>query len=299
MSQLSDRYYSSGQLKEIAIKNNIPEKYYEDFIRQFEMYVEILTNEGQLGDSELGEGGVRLSIRYIKRLDQEIQKGHGKKWADLYADSDEEHLHAFNDTYVAIKKYDPDLALEELKIHCKFLNGDELYEKRFIYLMENEVVSDPDKQAATYSKIYKEQVALGKSLLFAHNYADWMANDVFNEPFAFGYATAYDKAISNGKPEKYAIVYANNLADYYGENYLTSTEIKHDDIDQFNYDKITGYMKGWEYAVSNKLKNPNEFIELFENEYLNTVYADSGRPKISEEELDKMVLETVLRKLKK
>ena len=239
MSELSDKYYTCEQIKEIAIQKHIPEEYHEDFCKKFEKEVEILTNEDGFTKSEIGEAALNFSRVYIEKLQGEIQKGHSREWSELYAENMEMHMHAFCDTYLTIKEIDPALALRELKIHCKSLEVDDLYEKYFIYLMDHgEGCNKPDIQASNYSKIYKEQITLGKSSVFAHEYAALMAVEEYREAYCFAFAKFYEEEIVNGKPESYAKRYAYEIAEYYANKYINGKEIKYDDYDKLTEAKI-------------------------------------------------------------
>ncbi len=302
MSDLSDEYYSSEQLVEIACKNNIAEEYHKEFISRFESEIKLMDEDVKtgIGDFEnMGESAISASLDYINKFTSELKKGHSLKWARLYADSMEEHPHAFNDAYIAIKELNKVQALAELKIHCKHIKADPLYEKHFCFLMEQgegAALPGPDELAAIYSKACNEKLALGKSAIFSHHYADNFASD-YNEAYAYGYATAFENAIMAGKSEEYATVYAIQLAEYYGENYFSSKDIVHDETDEFNIQKITAYMKAWEYGRKNKIENLSVFIECFQHEYVNTIYADDGKPALNETDLDTMLIERTLRKI--
>ncbi|MBK9300652.1 MAG: hypothetical protein IPN14_08610 [Bacteroidetes bacterium] len=194
---------------------------------------------------EIGTAAINFAVEYFDKYEVEIQKGHSKEWSDLYAESIEGHPHAFNDAYIAIKEKNPEKAIEELKIHCMAIGGDELYTKHFIFLMESGgALSDPDKQAARYSAIYKEQIALDKSEVFAHEYADLMAEDEFSESYCFIYSKYIEESILNGKSEIYAKSLASKMADYYGDQYSLSRDIAYDELDLYHEDKIRESCKG-------------------------------------------------------
>ncbi len=89
-----------------------------------------------------------------------------------------------------------------------------------------ECLDDPEEKAEVYSKIYKEQVFLGKSEIFAHHYASQIAFAFNNEAYCFSFAKYFEEAIQNGKSEQYAFSYACTSADYYGENYFYSSSIE-------------------------------------------------------------------------
>jgi hypothetical protein len=150
-------------------------------------------------------------------------------------------------------------------------------------------------KATQYEKTYLEQINLGRSELFAHHYADMIA-DREAIVFAHYYATAYVEAFEKGKSDEYAGLYALMLGEIMVNQYSSVAAADNDEESRIYLDETKGYMKGWEYAKEQKLKDAKEFIVLYQNEYLNTCYADTGRPNIPDEELDRIVLEKTLKK---
>jgi hypothetical protein len=57
---------------------------------------------------------------------------------------------------------------------------------------------------------------------------------------------------------------------------------------------MNGFMKAWKYINEHKLKNSDRFYEIYENQYLNTYFADNGMPEGSLKEIDKEISEKVL-----
>jgi len=299
MSELIRKYYSEEELKVIANEKQIAEKYFEDFIAFVEKDIKQMTDEAELDEDEIGVAAIDFAVEFIKKYEVEIQKGHSEEWSKIYAESIEEHPHAFYEAYNSVKKGDPEKAKQELKIHCRAEGGDDLYTSHFISLMENgEGFSDPDKQAANYSAIYKEQIALGKSELFAHEYADLMAAGEYVEIYCFWYARVFDECIQNGKPKEYAQLFADKMGDYYSDYYGRYVEDEEVDTEKhkFNERKILGYMNAWEYAWQNELEDSNKFIEFYENIYINSYYADDRDYSIAEKEMDKDILKRTLEK---
>lgn len=293
MSELSDKYYSKKELFEIAMEKQIPEKYFEDFVAFVENDIKQMVDDAELDEDEIGIAAIDFAVEYFEKYDIEIQKGHSKEWSHVYAVSGERHPHAFNDAYTAIKEIDPANAKEELILHCRNMGGDDLFTNHFIYLMENgEAFSDPDKQAEEYSAVYKEQIKLGKSEIFAHEYADLIAEGEYVEVYCFWYAKIYDESIQKGKPKDYAQLYADkiggNYADYYGR-YIEDKEYDTDSHD-FNERNILGYMNAWEYSYENNLDHIEVFIKIYEDIYINSYYADDRDYNIDEKELDRDIL---------
>lgn len=299
MSEISDKYYSKNDLVVIAKEKKIPEKYFEDFIAFVEKYIKKMTDDAELGEEEIGTAAINFAVKYFDKFEVEIQKGHSKEWSHKYAESIEEHPHAFNDAYEVIKESNPAKAKEELKIHCRAMGGDELYINHFIYLMENgEALSYPDKQAKSYSAIYKEQIALGKPKVFAHKYAALKGSGEYSEYYCLWYAKSYDECIQKEKSKEYAQLYADKMGDYYSDYY--GRYIEDEEIDsenhEFNERNILGYMNAWEYARQNNLEPFGKFIEYYENIYINSYYADDRDYSIDEKELDMDILRRSLEK---
>jgi hypothetical protein len=69
---------------------------------------------------------------------------------------------------------------------------------------------------------------------------------------------------------------------------------KDEEFIDFTIEKVNGFMKAWEYINEHKLKNSDHFYKIYENQYLNTYFADNVMPKGSLEEIDKKILEVVL-----
>jgi len=302
MSELSDKYFSREELLNIARKNNIAEKHFEEFILRIEKDIQQMFDENQLRLDELGEAAVDFAVDFFNKYDNETRKGHSEEWARLYAENPEDHRHAFHDAYDSIRKTNPHQALVELQLHCKAVGGDNCFTRYFIYLMENgcdlEDMS-PDEWAASYSNIYKAQIANGRSEIFAHHYADNMADGSTSEAFSYTYANVYDTTIKFGKSHEYASTYANLIADFYADLYSSSKNIQYDEYDLYNETRIAGYMKGWEFAKNNQIKNSDDFIAKFEHLYLRTYEAPPHKRQIITDEVDLAMLNRVLEEINK
>ncbi len=173
-----------------------------------------------------------------EKYDNEMSKGHSEQWSKLYANNIEKHQHAFNQTYKTIYETSPEQAFKELEIHCKAMGADELYTKHFISLMALDPLSNPDKQAAIYSKTYKEQIEKGKSEIFAHHYSDLMGTESDSEIYCFAEATEYEKAIGSSFSEKYAEAFAMQIAEYIANHYSNYNEAINDVLYKMEKQKI-------------------------------------------------------------
>lgn len=227
MSDLSDKYYSREELIQIALVNDIPEAFHNEFIVYVEKDIQEMTDEKIESESNIKRSATILAIDFFRKYLEELKKGHSEEWARMYANNGEDHENAFEQTYSSIKETNPEKAIEELKIHCKAVGGDDLYTEHFIYIMNNGMAlkeTGPDEQASVYSKIYKEQIEIGRSKIFSHYYADLMAWNQDSELSCFAEASEYETALSFGKSEFFAFKYAKEMSDYIANHYFTYEE---------------------------------------------------------------------------
>lgn len=149
-----------------------------------------------------------------------------------------------------------------------------------------------------YKKIFAEQISLGKSEIFAHEYAQDMAEGKESEIGCYTYADAYERMLKKGKSEDYARLYAEKYSTYVANNYSNISQIE--DVKDFEiaHDRIIAYMKAWEYGVAHRLKDFGKFHFWYETEYMNTYYLNDKRSSENEELLDTIVLEKALKKFK-
>ena len=263
------------------------QKYYSEFFSEMKDYED---DDFENKDETIGGVALQFSSEYIDKFMVQINKGHSEEWAHLVAKYTED-----KDCVIIANAYNsmsPELAKRELRLHCKSLGGDEFFEKHYLYLYEiGRGWYNPLEIAFEYSRIYKQQIAEGKSEIFAHHYADLMAADEYVEIYCEKYAYAYDKALSEGKSR----VYAELFADKYGDGAVNYGEREEEDIPESWEEEIFAYMNGWEYATNNNLSN--RFIGIYKNVYMNTIYADEPE-KIPWNRLEEYVLEEALKKYK-
>jgi hypothetical protein len=148
-------------------------------------------------------------------------------------------------------------------------------------------------------KIYKEQLAKGKSEVYAHHYSDLMANGEYHEIYCEEYAFAYDKAISENKSSEYASVFANKYASELVDIKRRYGISEDEEMIDFAIEKVNAYMKAWQYGEENQLKDFELFAEIYENIHLNTCFLDDITENKSSEEFDKLVLEKTLERFNK
>jgi len=293
--------YTEQELIAIAKAKGIDEKYFQHFVTKYNQIFSQVKDEYVEEECEEGETPKTITLnitrRYLVKFIEQVEKGHGIEWADLFADSEEEEGETFNNVYFAIRKKSKEQAKEELIIHCKSVEADEHYIRYFIFLYE---VGDgslkPDIKAAIYSKKYKEQIAQGKSELFAHEYADFMAIGDYTEIYCYSYAQAFESALQQNKSYEYARLYARKYSHYVANHYSKIEQLEEDEDFDFYHQQIIGYMKAWEYVKENKLHDGQSFIGFYEDIYINTYFSDDRDFNLSEDELDKIILEKALDK---
>lgn len=299
--------HTENELIIIFKQDNIDEKYFSKFSDYYKVcFEELYEDYKDWDDTDFDEGdsvqasALRCTKRYIKPYLELIAKGHGEKWAHTLAHSAEEGERAVYFVHSDLSEIDPELAEKELLIHAKSFGNDKYFVKHYLYLFE---VADDIKgrieKAKKYSEICKEQLTKGKSEVFAHQYADLIADGRYNEIYCEEYAFAYDKAVNENKNDEYARVYAykyaSALVDIKGRYGISDDE----EMIDFAIEKVNAYMKAWEFANENQLNDFKRFAEIYENIHLNTYFADEGLPEESKEKIDNIILEKTLEKFNK
>jgi hypothetical protein len=296
--------HTEVELREVFRQDNLDEKFYPLFLNIYKKYYNELykdykdyEDEYFETDGSIQNSALNVLYMYIEPFLKNIAIGHSEEWSAVMAEySDEQEHVAFHYAYTGVYEKDPKQAKDELLIHCKYLNADEHFSRYFLYLFESgSGYEEPLTKAEEYSKYYKEQINLGKSAVFAHEYADLMAWGEYVQSYCESYAYAYDKSLQERKSEDYARRFADMYSDRVGENYgRLSDALKDEDFD-YLYEKMIGNMRGWEYATENKLLDMESFINSYDNIHINTYCADEPlSPKMSREEIDKMILEKAL-----
>jgi hypothetical protein len=300
--------HTESELMAIYEENKFDKRYFSNFVAYYQLcFDELYSDMKDYEDDDFEPGdsiqasALSISIDYMHSFIEMINKGHGQTWAHQMAHSCEEVERAAFYTYFDIRAENPEQAEKEMLIYCKNINGDELFQKYFFYLLRE--LENPDyivEKATTYSNTYKEQIKKGKSEIYAHEYANLYADNEFVQSYCESYAYAYDKSLQEGKSEEYARRFADLYSNRIGENYSRLSDALKDEDFNFWHEKMIGNMKGWEYATENKLSDIESFIDLYDNTHINTYYADEPlSPKMSNEEIDKMILEKTLERYEK
>ena len=299
--------HTETELLAIFKQDGNDEKYFSKFLEYYKVsFDELLEDHKNWTDDDFDEGdSVQASALwcandYIQKYIKLIKKGHGQEWAHKMAHTAEDGERAVYFVHSDLETINPELAKEELLIHTKALGGDEYFEKHYLLLFE--VQAEPKgriETAQNYSRIFKEQLAKGKSEIYAHHYADYRADGIYNEIYCEEYAFAFDKAISENKSEEYAREYANKYASELVDIKARYGISDDEEMIDFAIEKVNAYMKAWEYGKEHPLKDFKRFAEIYENEHLNIYFPNEIIVEKCIEELDKLVLEKTLEKFNK
>ena len=82
-----------------------------------------------------------------------------------------------------------------MDIHVASMSTDPLFKKRYKYLF-TKIDGDPKEATENYCKDYRRMIALGKSEIYAHAYAD--CHDECKEDLSVIYAQAFELAKKHG-----------------------------------------------------------------------------------------------------
>lgn len=295
--------HSETELLTIFKQDGNDEKYFSKFLEYYKVcFEELYQDHKDWKDEDFDkEDSVQASAlwctnRFIKPYLELIAKGHGEEWAYEMANSAEEGERAVYFVHSELDTINPELAKKELLIHTKSLGGDKYFEKHYLLLFE--VQANPNgriETAQNYSIIFKEQVAKGKSEIYAHHYADLITDTYdYNEIYCEEYAFAFDKAISENKDDGYARKYANKYASALVDIKRRYGIFDDEEMIDFAIEKVNAFMKAWEYGKEHQLKDFERFAEIYENEHFNVYFPDEIGPDMSTAELNKLVLEKTL-----
>jgi len=248
--------HTETELLVIFKQDGNDEKYFSKFLAYYKVsFNELLEDHKNWTDDDFDEGdSVQASALwsandFIQKYIGFIEKGHGEEWSHQMAHSLEGGERAVYFVHSDLEAINPELAKKELLLYTKALCGDEYFKKYYLLLFE--VQADPNgriETAQNYSRIFKEQVAKGKSEIYAHHYADYMADGTYNEIYCEEYAFAFDKAINEKKSEVYARIYANKYASALIDIKARFGISDDEEMIDFAIEKVNGYMKAWEYV---------------------------------------------------
>ena len=207
MVQLTDNMIKTA-FEELAVDG----KYFDKFKKEAERCYVALQRDCPEDDDDPEEesnadASIRLTKEYMEYYVPEKEKGHCDKWADEYARSSlpgMEEYRSYREAYNAIQ--DEKEKEKELDIHVASMSNDPLFQKRYKFLF-TEILGDPKEYAEYYCNDYRKMIALGKSEIYAHAYADY--HDEHKEYFCDIYAQAYELAKKHGMDDSEAYCFGD------------------------------------------------------------------------------------------
>jgi hypothetical protein len=248
-------------LIKIFTKKNIPESFHDRFIsyynETYDEYYELAENHCAMYTNEFDtlkfeecytvkEDAFEITLHFSECYLEQINIGHGDEWAYLVGNSYSGGEQALSEAYHKLHFENAQLAKEELWIHCKFLNADELFANYLLIVFEEKLdYNHPIERAHYFILYYKEQIELGNSAIYAQQFADLFASTKYTEQYCHAYADLYEYYIKIGESDKLATLSAsrqiesNNTGkfktikdrhlerhrEYFRDNNLTAKEI--------------------------------------------------------------------------
>ena len=250
MVQLTDHMIKTA-FDELAVD----EKYFDKFKEFAEYYYSELQRDCPNDDEDESNADVsiRFSKEFMKYYVPEREKGHCDIWADAFANSRSHWLKeykSYRNAYYALEEKENQE--KELNIHVASMSTDPLFKKRYKYLF-TEIDGDPMEATENYCNDYRRMIALEKSDIYAHAYADY--HNEYKEEFCVIYAQAYELAKNHGMDDGEAYRFGD-----------TCTEA----VDQ----RILSYT--------------NEFLQLYQEEWQKEFYFNLIKENFEESEHRKM-----------
>ena len=240
---MSNSKHSDEELKKIFQREAGTTENSEYFINKYhETYTNVEDDEGFLEEGEILKDAVlKYYIEfYLQKFLELIQNGHCLEWADALAEHIEsEEERTIGETYLKLKKKDPDLAKEQLEVYCKSLGkGDPLFIEYYIYLLDEHEPYDAVEYSENYVKAYRKKIAEGKSEIFAQAYAETKSTDSYTDFYCHIRAESYERAINDGKSENYAWIYSDKYGEMIVNHYDSSSEIEKDEYFDILHQKV-------------------------------------------------------------
>ena len=126
------------------------------------------------------------------------------------------------------------------------------------------------KKDPNYIKEYESQIKMGKSAIYAKQYALHLLDD-YLPAFCELYASKYEECINKGRDEHAAAIIATEYEDLYDRYWP-------EDNNYLGIEAHKGYMQGFEYAIDNGIDPPEAFAEEYEKAYLHSLFPDEEEP---------------------
>lgn len=210
MVQLTDKMIEVA-FGELAIDGKYFDKFKEEVERCYsELQRGCPEDDDDPEEESNADASIRLSKEFMEYYVPEKEKGHCEAWAEAYARSNlpgMEEYSSYRNAYYALEE---EVREKELDIHVASMSDDPLFRKRYKYLF-TEIIGDPKEAAENYCNDYRRMIALGKSDIYAHAYADY--HDEYKEKFCVIYAQAYELAKEHGMDDREAYCFGDTCTD--------------------------------------------------------------------------------------
>ena len=211
MVQLTDNMIKTA-FEELAVDGKYFDKFKEEVERCYaELQRDCPEDDDDPEEESNADASIRLTKEYMEYYVPEKEKGHCDKWAEAYAESSLlgiEEYRSYREAYNAIE--DDEEKEKELDIHVASMSDDPLFRKRYKYLFTG-ITGDPKEYAEAYCNDYRSMIALGKSEIYAHAYADY--HDEYKEEFCTIYAQAYELAKEHGMDDSDAFCFGDTCTE--------------------------------------------------------------------------------------
>ena len=189
-------------------KTGIDKKYYPQYEAEAKRcYAALQKADPDDEGSTENDNNVKASIdntnEYIVFYVSEIEKGHSHAWSNGYAHNSVWGEDDYRIVQYTLESLEDNEKETEFEIYATSLSEDPLFVNRFKFLFAQ---SDPDlhkkalEKAEEYCRVYHECIEKGKSLVYAHAYAEAVNEDMI-EFYCDIYAEAYELAITHGEDD--------------------------------------------------------------------------------------------------
>jgi hypothetical protein len=212
--------HSKKDLIKIFNEKNIPENFQQRLVsyynEAYDEYYDVAENHCAIYYPQydtlkfedfytVKEDVLEITLHFSECFLEQTNIGHGEEWAYLVADNYNNGEQALSEAYHKLHFENPQQAKEELHIHCKFLNADELFTNYLMIVFDEKLdFKRPIERTNDYTISYKAQIESGKSAIYAHQYADLLASKKYTEQYCHSYAEHYEYYIKNGESEEQA-----------------------------------------------------------------------------------------------
>ncbi|WP_034889630.1 hypothetical protein [Gillisia sp. Hel_I_29] len=300
MKPIIEKYIGKKSFEEKVEKFTGNMEYEEVFTSFLANFLKDLEEENAIENDDTSATLLQVPNSYIDCYIDCRQNGFSKIWCTTRAKL--RIMHDNNNTvircYENVAEVNKEEALKDLHVFCNLQNGDKRYRDFLVDYVINKGYSERpiEELAADFFKIYKKQLEIGKSEIYANTYASLIAEDHYHEIYCEDYALIYDQSLTLGKSEEYAEQYAKKYA-----SELVDVKRRagiHDDEEslEFARDTARAHINGWDYATQNNIKEKDAFIDCYSNSYLNALYSDEFT---KQEQFDEKVLKVALEKFEK